>query len=153
MKNIRIYLSAALLVGADRITKALFREADRVLIPGILALRGTRNTGIAFGLLAGRSLLLPILAAAVLCTAIVLFLRGKRLRKTVQYGLGLLLGGALGNLADRILLGYVIDFIDPVFLNWFVFNLADAGVTCGAALLMICLLFSKEDPFHDACDR
>ena len=79
------------------------------------------------------------------CAGGLLFLRGRRLSRLCQYGAGLMLGGALGNLLDRVFLGYVIDFIDPIFLNWFVCNVADIGITCGAVLVMIHLLFGKEE--------
>ena len=135
MKHTRLFVAAGLVLALDRLTKALWRDARVTLIPGVLALRGTRNTGMAFGLLAGRQgLLIPLTLAVV--AGVLLYLRRHRL---------LLLGGALGNLLDRIFLGYVIDFIDPVFLHWFIFNLADAGICLGAALLMIHLIFGKEE--------
>ncbi len=144
MKHTRLFLAAGLVLALDRLTKALWHDARVSLIPGILALRGTRNTGMAFGLLAGRQgLLIPLTLAVV--AGVLLYLRRHRLNRLCQYGAGLLLGGALGNLADRVFLGYVIDFIDPVFLHWFVFNLADAGICLGAALLMIHLIFGKEE--------
>ena len=152
MKNLRLSLTATLVLLFDRVTKTAFRDADRTLIPRILALHGTRNTGMAFGLLAGHPFG-PALIGILLCAAMVLYLRKRQLNRLCQYGAGLLLGGALGNLLDRIFLGYVIDFIDPVFLDWFVFNIADAGVTCGTALLMIHLLFGKGEETHDRHDR
>jgi len=144
MKNKRLVLSAAAVLALDRGSKLLWGQAQRVLIPGVLALRGTRNTGMAFGLLAGRPGLLAA-AGVLLCAGLIWLLRRRKLNRLCQYGAGLLLGGALGNLLDRLALGYVIDFIDPVFLHWFVFNIADAGVTCGTALLLIHILFGKEE--------
>ena len=144
MKNARLSLSAAAVVLADRVSKLLWREADFDLIPGVLAFHGTRNTGMAFGWFAGGTVLLAVFSAMA-CAAVWLLARRQPLSRLRQYGAGLLLGGALGNLLDRVFLGYVIDFIDPVFLHWFVFNLADAGVTCGAALLAVSLLFTKEE--------
>lgn len=144
MKNARLYLSAAGLILLDRLSKLLWRNADFDVIAGVLAFHGTRNTGMAFGWLAGGTALLTVFGAAV-CLGLLLYLRRKRLSRLCQYGAGLLLGGAAGNLLDRLFLGYVIDFIDPVFLHWFIFNLADAGVTCGAALIAIELLFRKDE--------
>ena len=152
MKNLRLSMTAALVLFLDRVTKTAFRDADRTLVPRILALHGTRNTGMAFGLLANHPFV-SALIGIVLCTAVILYLRKRQLDRLCQYGAGLLLGGALGNLLDRIFLGYVIDFIDPIFLDWFVFNIADAGVTCGTALLVIRLLFGKEEETHDHHDR
>ena len=144
MKHTRLFLTAGLVLALDRLTKALWHDARVSLIPGILALRGTRNTGMAFGWLSGSGWLLILLSLAVVA-GVWVYLRRHSLNRLCQYGAGLLLGGALGNLLDRVFLGYVIDFIDPVFLHWFIFNLADAGICLGAALLMIHLLFGKEE--------
>ena len=144
MKHTRLFLTAAAVLALDRLTKALWKDADAVLIPGVLALRGTRKTGMAFGWLSGGGWLLIPLTLALLA-GVLIYVRRRQLNRLCQYGAGLLLGGALGNLLDRIFLGYVIDFIDPVFLHWFIFNLADAGICLGAALLMIHLIFGKEE--------
>ena len=144
MKHTRLFVAAGLVLALDRLTKALWRDARVTLIPGVLALRGTRNTGMAFGWLSGSGWLLIPLSLAVVA-GVWVYLRRHSLNRLCQYGAGLLLGGALGNLLDRVFLGYVIDFIDPVFLHWFIFNLADAGICLGAALLMIHLLFGKEE--------
>lgn len=143
MKHTRLFIAAGAVLATDRLTKALYEDARAVLIPGVLALRGTRNTGMAFGWLPGGApVLIPLTLAAL--AGFLWYLRRHTLTRLCQYGCGLMLGGALGNLIDRVLLGYVIDFIDPVFLNWFVFNAADAGITVGAALLLYHLLFGKE---------
>lgn len=144
MKHARLYIAAAILLIADRAGKLAWRNADFSVISGILAFHGTQNTGMAFGLLADKPWLLAALGLGF-CVGAALYLRRRSLNRLCQYGAGLLLGGALGNLADRLFLGYVIDFIDPVFLHWFVCNIADIGITCGAALLMIHLLFGKEE--------
>ena len=144
MKHIRLYASAAAVLIADQLSKRLWRDADFDLLPGVVAFHGTRNTGMAFGWLAGGTALLTVFGAAV-CLGLLLYLRRKRLSRLCQYGAGLLLGGAAGNLLDRLLRGFVIDFIDPVFLHWFVCNIADIGITCGTALLVIHLLFGKEE--------
>ena len=144
MKHARIFVTAAVLLAVDRVAKALWRDAVFGVIPHVLAFHGTRNTGMAFGMLEGMPWLLALLGVAA-CAGGLLFLRGRRLSRLCQYGAGLMLGGALGNLLDRVFLGYVIDFIDPIFLNWFVCNVADIGITCGAVLVMIHLLFGKEE--------
>lgn len=143
MKHIRLYLTAAVLAVGDRITKCLWGNADFDLIPGVLAFHGTRNSGAAFGLLAGVPWL-PAVLGLLLCAAVPLLLRKKQLNHRSQFAAGLLLGGVIGNLADRLLTGSVIDFIDPVFLHWFVCNVADIGITCGAVLLAAFLLLGKE---------
>lgn len=128
----------------DRAAKLAWAAADFVLIPGVLGVRGTRNTGMAFGMLGG-----PALSAgradggrddrAVCISA------QKRLPGYAWAGFGLILGGAAGNLFDRLAYGYVIDMLEPLFARLFVFNPADAAVVCGAVLLGVYLLFGKED--------
>jgi len=144
MKHTRLYIAAAAALALDRAGKLLWGEANIDLIPGVLAFRGVRNTGMAFGWLGGMPWLLALLSAAF-CAGAWLLLRRRKLGCLMQYALGLILGGALGNLLDRVFLGYVIDFIDPVFLHWFVCNPADIAITCGAAMAAGRLLFGKEE--------
>jgi len=100
------------------------------------------NTGAAFGLLPEYSLFLVLIAFAVI--GIVLFyqryLPGGSI--LIKSALGLQLGGAIGNLMDRLRYGYVIDFVD--IRVWPVFNLADFSISLGVALLAFFLIFSKE---------
>ena len=105
----------------------------------------TRNSGMAFGMFQGGALVI-LLVSVLLLAGCFFLLRGTRPSGLAPLAISMILGGALGNLADRLFLGYVIDFIDPVFLHWFVCNIADIGITCGAALLVIHLLFGKEEP-------
>lgn len=144
MRQKSFYLPLIILLIADRITKLLWAESHFTLIPHVLGVHGTRNTGMAFGMLSGKPLLLAALTVPVLI-GVFAYLRRHPVRGFEAVGLSLLVGGALGNLIDRLLYGYVIDMLEPLFVNWFVFNVADAGITVGAALLAICLLFGKEE--------
>ena len=135
---------AALAALIDRAAKLAWAAADFVLIPGVLGVRGTRNTGMAFGMLGGQPYLLAVLTAGVMI-ALFVYLRKKRLPGYAWAGFGLILGGAAGNLFDRLTYGYVIDMLEPLFARLFVFNPADAAVVCGAVLLGVYLLFGKED--------
>ena len=133
---------------ADQVTKALSVQIPPegcVLIPGVLRLRYTRNTGMAFSLLSGHPVLLAALSALVLAGAFFL-LRGKRMDGPTETGLMMMLGGAAGNLADRIFAGSVPDMIEPVFVRFAVFNLADAFLVVGCALVIIRILFGKGNP-------
>ncbi|MGI6671262.1 MAG: signal peptidase II [Christensenellales bacterium] len=130
-----ILLALAVLV-LDQGSKALWGEATGVVIPGVLHLVPTRNTGIAFGLLQGSSGAVLAMAGVAL---MVLFAR-----LAGRGGLGqriawaLMIGGALGNVADRLRLGYVVDFLALTFMPWFpVFNVADAALVVGVALLVL----------------
>ncbi len=111
------------------------------LIPGVLWLTYVRNTGIAFGLLSGIPLAVVVLAALTVVFLVVY--NGDRWRRDPlsRAAAGLLLGGAAGNLSDRVRLGYVVDYLD--LRVWPVFNLADTAVVCGAALLLWALFRQK----------
>src|SRR6476620_6540522 len=139
----------------DQTTKSwaahsLRHDGDRTLIGGFLNFTYAENPGVAFSMLdqqgtAGRWGL-----SVVACIAAVLvlyfFWRTPRTDDRILGSLALLLAGIVGNVIDRLRLGYVIDFIDVQFGNWHypVFNVADAAICVGAALLMIDLFLSKK---------
>jgi signal peptidase II len=102
----------------------------------------SHNTGVAFSMFQGNPELLTVLAILILAGAIYFYLTQlPHGRALVQVIMGLILGGALGNLIDRIRLGYVVDFIQ---VGWFpIFNIADSSISVGAALLM--LLFLRDE--------
>lgn len=106
------------------------------LIGEDIRLAYSHNTGIAFSLFQGKSDILTIVALVIITGAIYLYITQlPNRRRLIQIAMGLILGGALGNVIDRIQLGYVVDFIQ---VGWFpVFNLADSAITVGAALLML----------------
>jgi signal peptidase II len=138
----------------DRLTKYLAEnllagKAPVVLIPHVVQLRYTTNSGGAFGLLGGQPWLF-FGATVVVCAAIVV--ASSRLSSVASaVGLGLILGGALGNLTDRLIRGsgvsgHVIDFID--FHVWPVFNLADSAIVIGT-LIVLFAGFRHETSRHD----
>lgn len=134
-------------LAADRALKLLaarLPEEGTTLLPGILRLRYTENRGIAFSLLSGQPRLLGVLSLAVVA-ALVLFLRKKELKPFPFAALMLMLGGALGNAADRLLLGYVPDMVELLFVRFAVFNAADAALTIGCGMMLISLLLRKGD--------
>lgn len=136
-------IAAALTVLADQATKqlvvaSLARGETRNVFFGI-DLTNTRNNGVAFGALAGGGVLITILTLGALALLVTYF----ALRASTPWlwlPTGVILGGALGNLADRARDGAVIDFIDPAF--WPAFNLADAAVVIG----ILGLLYVIEKP-------
>jgi signal peptidase II len=138
-----------LIVVFDQITKqivdgslALYESVT--VIPGLLDFTYVRNTGAAFGLLnaadfPGKSVVMIGIAALALL-AIAAY--GAQLgwhERLARFGLALILGGAIGNLIDRALRGYVIDFVDMYWGTWhfWAFNVADAAITVGAALVIL----------------
>lgn len=133
-----------LAVAADQAIKALvvatmgLGEAIEVL--PFLALYHARNTGIAFSMFAGfGDVGLAILSAVVLVIVLYLWIRTPAERRLMHVGLAIVVGGAIGNLIDRVRLGYVVDYIyfhTPVW-DFAVFNLADAFITIGAVLILV----------------
>ena len=141
------YLIAPAVILADRALKLLaFRLPDEgmTLIPGVLGLRYTENRGIAFSLLSGQPRLLGILSLAA-AAGMALFAVRKKPRPFPLAALMLMLGGALGNAADRLALGYVPDMIETLFMRFAIFNLADAALTVGCGMMLISLLFRPKD--------
>lgn len=112
------------------------------MIPGVFHLTLVENTGVAFGLFRGQGFAVTLATLAVLVGLGGSILRGVRPTappcRWMVLGLGLVLGGALGNLADRARLGAVVDFFD--FRVWPVFNVADSCITVGAVLVALQLL-------------
>jgi len=101
------------------------------------------NTGAAFGLFPNQGLLLIVIAVVVTAGIILYYRRLPDGQWLVRLALGLQLGGALGNLSDRLRYGYVVDFVDFNFWplkDWPVFNLADASIVLGVSLLALALL-------------
>lgn len=129
--------TAGVVVAIDQATKQLVATrialGDHVdVFPG-LRLTNTRNTGVAFGALEGGGLIVAILIGLSL-SALVAYFVVNRDRAWLWLPVGLLFGGALGNLADRAREGAVIDFIDPI--AWPAFNAADSCIVIGVLLLL-----------------
>jgi signal peptidase II len=136
----RAALVAAGTVGADQAVKALVRttidRGDEVHLFLGIKLVNVRNRGIAFGFLSGGGALLVIFAVAALAALLVFFAR-HRDRPLVWLPTGLLIGGAAGNLIDRVREHGVTDFID--FPAWPAFNVADIAITFGVLTLLYVL--------------
>jgi signal peptidase II len=136
----RAALVAAVTLAADQIVKAIVRadieQGDEVkVVPGIKLVH-VRNEGIAFGAFSGGGVLLVIFALAALVALLVFFAR-HRDRPLVWLPTGLLIGGAAGNLVDRVRHDGVTDFIK--FPHWPAFNVADIAITCGVLTLLYVL--------------
>jgi signal peptidase II len=137
---------AAAIVVADRLSKLAVLDAlapgERIEVTGFCNLVLVFNRGAAFSFLAGASGWQTLLFAAIaLAAALVvswLILRTPE-RRLLCTGLALILGGALGNLVDRLLYGQVVDFVDLHAFGWHwpAFNVADSGITVGAGLVIL----------------
>lgn len=156
---------AALLLALDQLTKWIvtgplgigFPGAARELT-GFFALRFVPNVGVSLGLLPADSHMtrwaLVVLTAAISVGVGVWMVREKD--RTDQAALGLVLGGALGNIIDRVRLGYVTDFADLHFGDWrpfLVFNLADAAITIGVLVLLVRALLMRDKPAKTPAEK
>jgi signal peptidase II len=147
----RFALEASLVAGVvalDQLTKLLVREAiplhdSVILIPGLLNLVHVRNTGAAFGVLNAvdfpyKPAVVALVATAALIGIALYAARMSSHERLARIGLALILGGAIGNLTDRLALGSVVDFVDVVLGGWhfWAFNVADSAITFGVVAML-----------------
>ena len=118
------------------------------VIPGFFYLVQVHNTGAAFGMLKNNNLFFMLLASAALILLAIFARRGAFADAPSRFGAALLVSGVLGNLTDRILHGYVVDFLDvilPWYGHWPAFNIADSAICAAAALFLISGFLSREN--------
>jgi signal peptidase II len=146
-----VWVAAALVFVLDRVTKAwavseLATVHTRPLLGEWLRLTYVRNTGVAFGLGAGQGLPFAAITFAALALVLVLALQERNRTWLRSTALGLVVGGAAGNLLDRVRWGSVVDFIDFGYRrNMFpVFNAADSAITVGVILFALTLVFGRD---------
>jgi signal peptidase II len=137
---------AALL--ADQLTKQIVVTqlplGDAVHVAGPLWIHHVKNPGIAFGLFSSWASAVTILTAAAVCWMLVYFAKAGARHPILPVALGLLIGGSLANLVDRLRLGHVTDFLDLRF--WPAFNLADAFIVTGVLVLLAALVAAERQP-------
>lgn len=137
-------LAAAVLAGVDQLIKAwatayLLPRTAITIWPGVLEFRYFLNDGMAFSMLSGKQTLLIVVTSVMLLgLCIYLLLRKMPLLERIAWAM--VVGGGVGNLIDRVLNGAVVDFINPLFVNFAVFNFADICVTVGIGLLILSIL-------------
>ena len=146
MTPLRFYALALVVIVADAVSKsavaASVPEGASVPVLGpLLAITPTRNTGGAFSLLQARNGLFIGCASVAVVALIYAYHRHQRDSLANSAALALALGGAIGNLSDRIRFGYVRDFFDVHV--WPIFNVADAAITCAVAILVLHALFGR----------
>ena len=126
-------------VVADQLTKWMVSSAlglgEAVAVMGPFSIHHVRNTGIAFGLFSSATTAVIVVTVAAVGGMLVFFARAGQRHTLVPIALGLVLGGSVSNLLDRIRLGHVTDFLD--FDYWPAFNLADTFIVVGVALLFL----------------
>jgi signal peptidase II len=133
----RAAVVAAVVLVADQLTKQLVRSSialgeSRHLLPGVTLVHA-QNSGIAFSLFTGSEAGVIVVAAIVLATVLIYFALHRE-RRWMWLACGLIVGGALGNLIDRLRVGMVTDFIK--LPDWPAFNVADASITLGVLMLL-----------------
>ena len=146
-RRLALFVIAAVVIAADRYTKNLARTYlplhrswnPIAWLDPIVTLTHIRNTGAAFGLFPNLGIVFVLVAVAVVVAIAVYYRQLATASWVLQLALGLQLGGAAGNMIDRIIYGYVIDFID--FRVWPVFNIADSSLVVGTILLAYYALF------------
>jgi signal peptidase II len=141
-------LVALAAVGADQATKVLVSSqlalGDEVDVAGPLSIHHVQNSGIAFGLFSSATTLVIALTAVAVAWMLAFFARSGARHPVLPVGLGLVVGGSVSNLADRVRLGHVTDFLDVRF--WPAFNLADTFIVVGVVVLLGALLAAERAP-------
>lgn len=145
-KNIWSVIMMALIIAFDQTTKYLaksFLYPDKAVsfIDGFVEFRYAENTGVAFSMFSGGRIIFILVTAAVMIGIIYYMYVKAQKELWLYWTLGVIVAGAAGNLIDRIFLGYVIDFINPTFVNFAVFNIADCAVTLGTISLIAYLVY------------
>lgn len=148
------------IVVLDQLTKIIVDRSmplhhSIAIIDGFFNLTYVRNTGAAFGIFAGSAEIFrrPFLILVSILASVFIIVMMKRLAEQetgLVTGLSFILGGAIGNLIDRVIYGEVIDFLDVYWRNyhWPAFNIADSFITIGVGIMLYCLYTHKgEDPF------
>lgn len=137
---------AGLVVGLDQLTKFLvYGTISRSVIGNLLWFESTLNTGVAFSMFEGNSVLFFVIAMIASGGFIYLICSKKWLDgKLEKIAIGLILGGTLSNAIDRIIFKGVRDFIYLKFMNFAIFNLADFAITVGAILFCVSIIFLRK---------
>jgi signal peptidase II len=158
MRGITPYALASIVFALDRLTKRIIESRMSVfdtytVIPGFFDIVHARNRGAAFSMFADstspwRPFFLIGLSLAALILVAGILRKASNLDKPTAIGLSLILGGALGNVFDRIVSGAVTDFLDFYVgaLHWPAFNVADSAIVIGSGLLLLSLLRPKQQP-------
>ena len=141
-------LCVAVLIGIDQGIKfwavhVLMPVGTLPLIPHVVELRFVLNQGMAFSLLSGRQLFLIVATSAALILVAYWLLFRSRGKLLQQIAFILVLAGGIGNLIDRVLNGEVVDYINPLFIDFAVFNFADILVCVGVALWVLDILLEE----------
>lgn len=142
-----------LIIAFDQITKILATEYLKgnepvSFIKGVVQFKYAENTGMAFSLFSGARWIFVVLTLIVCAVALWYIFSNRCKHLWLYWSIAVIVSGGLGNLIDRAFYGYVVDFIEPVFIDFAIFNIADCAVTLGGVSLIAYLIFDmfkKED--------
>jgi signal peptidase II len=133
---------------ADQVTKHVVASnlslGEAVHVVGPFSIRHVQNSGIAFGLFSNATAAVIVVTALAVAWMLVYFARSGARHPVLPVALGLVIGGSVSNLADRVRLGFVTDFLD--FRYWPAFNLADSFIVIGVGILLAALLLAEREP-------
>ena len=140
---------AALVVAVDQLTKYLIvtnvkPQGSSGFIPHLLSFVYSENRGVAFGLFQDATWLFIVLTSIVIVVFLFLLIKYYKTGKLFSIASALIIGGGIGNLIDRIRLGYVVDFLKFQFIDFPIFNIADCFITVGAVMFAIYVIFLNE---------
>ena len=154
MKKIIFLLFTTSIVLIDQIIKFavvsnIKLESSLNLIPDLLSITYIQNTGAAFGMLKGHTILFVLICASAVITALFFFFKtpAEKIKTSYAISISLIIGGGIGNLVDRIQTQYVIDYIHISFFPA-IFNFADIAVVIGSILFMICTIRRDDKNFN-----
>ena len=144
-------ITAVLIIGFDQLSKFLiYGTAAKSIIGNLLWFESTLNTGVAFSMFSGNSILFFAIAC-VAAVALTYFICSKKWLngRIEKIAVGLILGGTISNAIDRIIFGGVRDFIYLKFINFAIFNVADMAITIGAILFCVSIIFLRDKNIDD----
>lgn len=145
MKHTKFYITmlaiVAICLTTDLITKSAFTNQTMPVIDGVVSIFFTWNTGAGWSILSNHTIFLTIISAVLVLGMIFVAIKFRPKSWVFAIGFALVFAGAIGNLVDRIFFGAVRDFICLEFINFPIFNFADAFLTIGAIMLAIWLIF------------
>ncbi|MFO7971803.1 MAG: signal peptidase II [Desulfobacterales bacterium] len=154
-KYVKLAVIAGLVIIFDQITKAVIRNTvplyhSITVIPGFFSITHIHNPGGAFGFMANtspglRNLLFLLISSLAICLIFYFYKKTPQKYSLLSACFALILGGALGNLIDRIRFGKVVDFLDCYIgsYHWPAFNVADSAITVGIGIYVILVIFKK----------
>lgn len=154
-------LIVVLIIAVDQLSKYwvvnnIGMQDSISVIPKVIDFVYVKNTGAAFSFLSDKNYGIIVLSciSVLFCIGVILFMiKQKPKNKLLVISLALMLSGAIGNGIDRIIKGYVVDFIEMIFIDFPVINIADIAITFGAAMIIIYVLFFDKSKNNEEQER